>query len=110
MITGLMANIAVTDEKEATAWYSRLIGRQPDDKLMAGLAQWLFDEKFGIQIWEDPQRAGRSNAVLDVDDLDKMAEHLRVTGIDHDEPSPGGGQRILPITDPDGNQVVLFGE
>lgn len=110
MITGLLANIAVTDEKEATAWYSRLIGRQPGDKPMAGLTQWLFDEKFGLQIWEVPQRAGSSNVVIAVDDLDKMAEHLRVTGIDHDEPSPGGGQRILPITDPDGNQVVFFGE
>ena len=110
MITGLMANIAVTGEKEATEWYSRLFEREPDGKPMAGLAQWLFDEKFGIQIWEDPQRAGCSNVVIDVDDLDKIAEHLRVAGIDHDEPSPGGGQRILPITDPDGNQVVFFGE
>lgn len=28
---------------------------------MAGLAQWLFDESFGIQIWEDPQRPGRKS-------------------------------------------------
>lgn len=54
MITGLMANIVVTGEKESTEWYSRLFERQPDDKPMAGLAQWLFDESFGIQIWEDP--------------------------------------------------------
>lgn len=110
MFTGLMANIVVTGEKEATEWYSRLFERQPDGKPMAGLAQWCFDEKFGIQIWEDPQRAGGSNVVIDVDDLDKVAEHLRAAGIDHDEPFPGGGRRILPIADPDGNQVVFSGE
>lgn len=31
-------------------------------------------------------------------------------GSEQDEPSPGGGRRILPITVPDGNQVVVFGE
>ncbi|WP_181275668.1 VOC family protein [Brevibacterium oceani] len=110
MFTGLMANIVVTNEEEAAEWCSRLFERQPDGKPMAGLAQWCFDEKFGVQIWQDPQRAGGSNVVIDVDDLDTMAEHLRAVGNDHDEPSPGGGQRILPVSDPDGNQVVFFGE
>ncbi|WP_152347904.1 VOC family protein [Brevibacterium sp. CFH 10365] len=110
MFNGLMANIAIRNEKSATEWYSRLFERQPDARPMAGLVEWRFDEKFGIQIWEDPQRAGGSAVVIDVDDLDAVDRRLRSAGIDHDEPSPGGGRRILPITDPDGNQVVFFGE
>ncbi|WP_137824682.1 hypothetical protein [Brevibacterium sp. 2SA] len=31
-------------------------------------------------------------------------------GSEQDSPSPGVGCRFLPITDPDGDQVVFFGE
>ncbi|GAA1809417.1 hypothetical protein [Brevibacterium celere] len=31
-------------------------------------------------------------------------------GSEEEAPSPGRGRRILPITVPDGNQAVFFGE
>ena len=107
MITGLMANIASPARRKQPRGIpgsSNESGWQP----MAGWPNGMTRSS--------ASRSGRTRSErmfqcgIDVDDLDKMAEHLRVAGIDHDEPSPGGGQRILPITDPDGNQVVFFGE
>jgi catechol 2,3-dioxygenase-like lactoylglutathione lyase family enzyme len=110
MFTGLMATLSISDESAAAEWYVRLFERQPDARPMPGLTEWRFAETFGIQLWEDPARAGGSTVVVDVSDLNATAERLSKAGIDHGEPSPGGGQRILPVSDPDGNQVVFFGE
>lgn len=110
MFNGLMASISVGREKTATDWYTRLFGREPDARPMTGLVEWRFAETFGLQIWEDPQRAGGSTVVIDVDNLDAVTVRLRAAGIEHEEPAPGGGRRILPIVDPDGNQVVFSGE
>lgn len=110
MFNGLTATINVGGEDTATEWYTRLLDKEPDARPMTGLVEWRFAETFGIQIWEDPERAGGSTVVIDVDDLDSLTGRLDAAGIEHDEPVPGGGRRVLPIVDPDGNQVVFFGE
>lgn len=56
-----------------------------------------------------PERAGRSTVVLDESDLDAAATRLLAAGIDDSGPESGGGARILQLTDPDGNHVVLAG-
>ncbi|MGO2862115.1 MAG: VOC family protein [Brevibacterium sp.] len=110
MFTGLMANISVSDEAGAIEWYSTLFDRGPDASPMPGLNEWRFATEFGIQIWVDADRAGSSTVVLAASDLDALAERLSTSGIDHDGPQPGGGQRILPISDSDGNRIVFSGE
>ena len=110
MFNGLTATISVGGEKTATDWYTRLLDRAPDARPMAGLVEWRLAETCGIQIWEDPERAGDSTVVIDVEDLDSLAGCLDAAGFEHDGPAPGAGRRILPIADPDGNQVVFFGE
>lgn len=110
MFTGLMANISVSDEAGAVEWYATLFDREPDSSPMPGLSEWRFADEFGIQIWVEPDRAGRSTAVLVESDLDSLAERLRASGVDHGGPQPGGGQRILPVSDADGNRIVFSGE
>ena len=110
MFNGITATISVGGEKTAADWYTRLLDRAPDARPMAGLVEWRLAETCGIQIWEDPERAGGSTVVIDVDDLDSLTERMDAAGFEHDGPAPGGGRRILPIADPDGNQVVFFGE
>ncbi|MGO1259234.1 MAG: VOC family protein [Brachybacterium sp.] len=109
MIHRLLANVAITDLDRAEEWYARLFDRGPDDRPMAGLIEWHLGDAFGLQVWSEPDRAGWSSVVLDETDLDAAAEHALQVGIPHDGPQPGGGARILPLTDPDGNQVVLTG-
>ncbi len=76
---------------------------------MPGLLEWHLDEANGVQVWSEPDRAGKSSVVLDVTDLDAAATRLRAAGIDHDGPQPGGGGRLVQLTDPDGNRIVLTG-
>lgn len=110
LFTGITANIAVSNENRAREWCSRLFGRGPDLTPMSGLLAWDFAEEFGLQAWTDPDRAGHSTVVIRTSDLDALGSAVQSAGIAHQGIGPGGGQRILPVSDPDGNQIVFFGE
>lgn len=109
MIRRLLANCTVTDLDRAEHWYTRLFDREPAARPMSGLIEWHLGDTFGVQVWSEPDRAGQSSVVLDETDLDAAAARLSAAGIGHDGPQPGGGARILQLTDPDGNRVVLTG-
>ncbi|HEU5484090.1 MAG TPA: VOC family protein [Microlunatus sp.] len=76
---------------------------------MAGLLEWHLAGSFGVQVWLDPSRAGKSAMVIDESDLDGLSTRLTADGIDHGGPQPGGGARVLILSDPDGNHVVFSG-
>lgn len=82
---------------------------EPATRPMPGLIEWHLGDSFGVQVWSEPDRAGRSSVMLDKTDLDAAATRLSTVGIGHDGPQPGGGARILQLADPDGNRVVLPG-
>ncbi|UFU03160.1 VOC family protein [Ruania suaedae] len=109
MTRSVYANCTVTDLERAEGWYTRLFGREPDARPMAGLLEWHLGEASGVQVWSEPERAGHSTVVLRESDLDSAADQIRQAGIEHDGPQPGGGARILLLLDPDGNRVVLTG-
>jgi predicted enzyme related to lactoylglutathione lyase len=109
MIGGILAHCTVTDLARAEGWYTRLFSRGRDTRPMPGLLEWHLGDSYGVQVWSEPERAGRSSVVLEVTDLDETAADLMATGIDHDGPEPGGGARILQLTDPDGNRVIFTG-
>lgn len=109
MIHHLLANCAVSDLDQAQVWYTRLFGRGPDVRPMAGLVEWHLSDAFGLQVWRDPARAGYSSVVLGETDLDAAADRLIGVGIHHGGPEAGGGARILQLNDPDRNHLVLFG-
>jgi predicted enzyme related to lactoylglutathione lyase len=109
VISGVLAQSTVTDLSTAERWYTQLFGRGPDARPMPGLLEWHLGEGYGVQVWSEPDRAGRSSIVLDETDLDSAARRLRDAGIEHDGPTPASSSRILMLTDPDGNRVVLTG-
>ncbi|WP_309131533.1 VOC family protein [Brevibacterium sp.] len=109
MINRILANCTVSDLDRAEEWYARLFERGPDARPMAGLIEWHLGADFGVQVWLDADRAGKSTLVLGETDLDAAAARLIEAGIDHAGPQPGGGARILQLADPDGNFVVFFG-
>lgn len=108
-IRGVLAQSTVTDLERAVAWYSTLFGRAPDSRPMAGLVEWRFGDRFGVQVWADPDRAGRSSMVLDDTDLDALASRLGDAGVEHSGIQPVTSSRILQLEDPDGNTVVITG-
>lgn len=109
MIRGILAQATVSDLERAERWYRPLFGRAPDTRPMPGLIEWRIEDRFGLQLWVDPERAGRGTVVLEDSTLDDTAAALTTAGVDHDGPRPGGGGRILMLADPDGNRVVLAG-
>lgn len=60
-----MGNRRVTDESAAEKRYARLLAREPDDRPMPGLPEWHLGDGFGLQVWAEPDRAGRSAVVIE---------------------------------------------
>lgn len=107
MIDLTLAQATVTSLEAAEAWYGAVFGRPPDRRPMDSLIEWRFGYSHGLQVFHDPERAGRSTFLVGVTDLDAVAARLDDEGIDHKGVQPGGGGRIMQIADPDGNRVVF---
>lgn len=105
----MLAQLTVQDLDHAVAWYARLFGRAPDARPMPGLAEWYPADPFGVQVWAEPERAGRSTVVLGETDLDERVASLDRAGIRHDPPQQATSFRIVLLTDPDGNRIVFTG-
>jgi catechol 2,3-dioxygenase-like lactoylglutathione lyase family enzyme len=103
----VLAQSTVSDLDAAERWYGLLWDRPPDARPMPGLLEWRLPGGSGLQVWSEPDRAGRSTVVLATGDLDALATRLRAAGVAAEEPQPGGGGRVLVLADPDGNRVVL---
>jgi hypothetical protein len=108
-ISGVLAQATVTDLASAEQWYTTLFGRGPDANPMEGLLEWHLGEGYGVQVWAEPDRAGRSSLVLQEDDLDALAQRLTDAGVAHDGVTDVSASRALMLTDGDGNRVVLTG-
>jgi catechol 2,3-dioxygenase-like lactoylglutathione lyase family enzyme len=108
-ITRLLAQMTVSDLDRAVDWYARLFGRGPDARPMDGLVEWHLGDAFGIQVWLDPDRAGRSAMVLDESDLDGRAATLDAAGLPYEGPQEVTASRLVQLADPDGNQIVITG-
>lgn len=106
-ITSLLAQLTVSDLAAAEQWYGRLFGSAPDARPMDGLLEWHLSPAFGVQVFAEPDRAGRSSVVLGVPDVGVEAARLTVAGIAHDEPQDATTVRILPVADADGNRIVF---
>jgi hypothetical protein len=105
----LLAQSIVSDPELAERWYTALFEGSPQARPMDGLVEWHLSDSFGVQIWRDPERAGHSAMVLDESDLDALAARLTAAGIEHDGPQRVTSSRLLTLSDPDGNQVVVTG-
>jgi predicted enzyme related to lactoylglutathione lyase len=107
--TAVLAQSTVSDLGAAEPWYTALLGRGPDARPMEGLLEWSVTGDCGLQVWVEPGRAGRSTVLLATDELDATAARLSELGIARGAPEAGGGRRLLQLTDPDGNRVVVLG-
>ncbi len=108
-ITRLLAQMTVSDLERAVDWYARLFGREPDARPMDGLVEWHLTDGFGVQVWAEPDRAGRSAMTLDESDLDARIADLDRVGIAYDGPQDVTASRIVLLADADGNRIVFTG-
>lgn len=105
----LLAQAVVADLEVAERWYTVVFDGPPQARPMDGLLEWHLSDSFGVQVYLDPSRAGRSVMVIEESELDTFADRLTAAGLDHDGPQPVTASRVLILTDPDGNQVVISG-
>lgn len=100
----------MTELQRAERWYAVLFDRPPDARPMDGLIEWHLGDTFGVQIWVEGDRAGRSAMVLSESELDQLIARLDSAGVSHPAPQDVTASRILEMTDPDGNRIVVTGD
>lgn len=103
-----LAQIKVSSMENAEGWYRRVLGSGPDTRPMSGLIEWRLGLGHGVQVFHDPNAAGRSAVVLGAPDFEATIARLDAEGIAHGGIRPGGGGRLVELSDPDGNQVVIL--
>ena len=110
MIDHMLTVLPVRDIDIAREWYTRLLGRRPDNNPMPGLIEWQVVPGAWIQVISDPYRAGHTRANLAVDDIDAHTTETTRRGLAvGDTTDVTNGVRLAPITDPDGNVITLIG-
>jgi predicted enzyme related to lactoylglutathione lyase len=109
-VSTVMAQLIVSDLDRSVAFYTKLFGRVPDANPMEKLQEWHFDDAGAIQVYEEPGRAGGSGATLHVDDLDAVVVALDGAGIEHEPVADATFVRIVQLSDPDLNRIVLSGD
>ncbi len=103
----LYAAATVTDIDASVTFYTKLLGRQPDDRPMETLVQWRGISNAGIQLFRDPARAGDSRMTLVIADVEKACAALEEMGLAPGPVQQGDFGRIAQLNDPDGNTITL---
>ncbi len=106
-IDTVLAQIIVADLEEAVPFYRALFGREPDLRPMDGLAEWHLDAGGGVQVYEEPERSGRSGVTIGVDDLDQQIAILDASDLVHERPIEATSVTLVSLDDPDGNRIVF---
>jgi glyoxylase I family protein len=109
-VSHLLGVVLVSDIEDAKRWYERLLASPPTNHPMPSLVEWRITGTGWVQVFADPERAGRSALNLAVDDLEATISELNERGL-----APGKiqaankGVRLSALTDADGNTVTLIG-
>ena len=110
-IKDVAAVIATGRFEESKAWYTRLLGREPDLEPVPGVAEWQLTATAWLQVVTDPAGAGRSAVRFGVDDLDTISAALRDDGVTVTEPQVIADMvAVIDVADPDGNEVSFVAE
>ena len=105
-LNDISAVVATRDFGTALAWYSRILGRDPDLEPIDGVAEWQITATAWLQLIQDADRAGKSAVRFGVGDLASQIAELNDAGIATGEPVVIADMvRVVDVTDPDGNEV-----
>ena len=99
--------LLTADLAAAERWYTKLLGRGPDNRPMHTLVQWeLFDEG-GLALSSDEEIAGRGVMFLYVDDVAAERRRLQALDIVLGDDIEGDYSTLAQVRDPDGNLLTL---
>lgn len=109
----VFAAVPVADLDSSIAWYTRLIGREPDDRPMDGLADYFLagdrDPGHGtLQLVVDAGRAGAGLVTINVADAHGVATALAENGIELSVDDTTSDKVLFgTVVDPDGNAITI---
>lgn len=95
------------DLAAAESWYTRLLGRGPDNRPMPSLVQWELFSGAGLALSTDKEIAGKGVAFLYVDDVAAERRRLKELGIALGDDITGDYSTLAQVSDPDGNLLTL---
>jgi catechol 2,3-dioxygenase-like lactoylglutathione lyase family enzyme len=98
----------LTENLEAAErWYTKLLGRGPDNRPMRSLVQWELFEHAGLALSTDREIAGKGVMFLYVDDVAAERSRLKGQGIELGDDIQGDYSTLAQVRDPDGNMITL---
>lgn len=106
-VDAIYAVACVRDIETSAAWYSALLGREPDDRPMEGLVQWRQGDGSGLQLVADAERAGKSLITLLTPRVADARRQLARAGVALEADIAGDFGTLAQVSDPDGNRVTL---
>ena len=101
------AALLTSDLAAAERWYTRLLGRGPDNRPMNTLVQWELSDQSGLALSTDPEIAGAGVLFLIVEDVAAERRRLEGLGIVLGDDIPGDYSTLAQVRDPDGNLLTL---
>ena len=109
-IQHVLAVVPVTDIDRSERWYASLFGRAADNNPMPTLVEWQVLPGAWVQVFSDPERAGRGLLNFAVDDLEKHRAEIGARGIGAEGVVDASkGVQTSTVTDPDGNTIAFIG-
>jgi|SRR5688572_25678391 catechol 2,3-dioxygenase-like lactoylglutathione lyase family enzyme len=95
------------DLAAAEKWYTKLLGRAPDNRPMKTLVQWELSDQSGLALSSDDEIAGEGVVFFYVDDVAAERRRLKGLGIELGDDIEGDYSTLAQVRDPDGNVITL---
>jgi catechol 2,3-dioxygenase-like lactoylglutathione lyase family enzyme len=99
--------LLTADLAAAEAWYTKLLGRGPDNRPMHTLVQWELFDQGGVGLSSDAEIAGSGVVFLIVDDIAAERRRLQGLGVVLGDDIEGDYSTLAQVRDPDGNLITL---
>lgn len=106
-IDRIYAQLACRDLEQSVLWFERLFGRPPDAHPVEGLVEWHHQQTAGLQVFRNPENAGKGALTLIVIDLREEHARLEYAGLRPARIQPADTTSLVRLRDPDHNLVVL---
>lgn len=109
-IKDIFVSINARDFDAQTAWWTTLIGREPDRHPMLSCREWDLAPSVLFQVLNSPEN-GPTTVSLRIIDMDTEIARLRKVGVDVPDPQDIDGfdtLRLSAFSDPEGNKVNLL--
>ena len=103
-----IAVVTVSDYTASRKWYVNLLG-EPAVEPEPGTGEWAIGSSW-LQVTEDPQRAGRSIAILGSSDVEAQVASCTAAGCAVSPIQDFGFIKLAELSDPDDNKLQIVQE